>query len=155
MSHPTPRRRTATERAVRQSLIDEQDTTMARDCDDLAEKMGWRIYRYEQGRATRTDVVLDRCYTHRARGLVLWWDLKSSTDTLTREQARWALDQNAAGVPAACGGVEELAAVLRTAPSGRMTMAKRAGEVLNYHIGKCNGRFRGEKRADADTLPPP
>lgn len=150
MSRPT--RLHMRQRAVR-TLREQRDATLAYDCDDLAERLGWRVRRFEQRRRSAILDLSDRLYTHRSRGLGLWYDLKSSDDRLTRGQAAFLLDQLSAGHPAACGDVYVLASLLQC--RDRFALMRRSTEVTQLAIAQCARRFRGETLAEAATLPPP
>jgi hypothetical protein len=140
------------QRALR-TLREQRDDVLESACDALATRLGWRIYRYEQGRKTRTDTVTDRLYTHRGRGLGIWFDFKRTDDRLSRAQATFLLDQLAAGHPAACGDLDVLTALLQC--RDRFSLMRRSTDVTHLAIAECARRFRGETLAEAAAAPAP
>jgi hypothetical protein len=65
-------------------------------CDDLATKLGWRVERYEQRRATHIQEGLpDRRY--KRPGCRLWVELKKPGGQMTEDQYLWLATEVAAG----------------------------------------------------------
>ncbi len=74
------------------------EAEVARACDDLAERMSWKIERYEQGRETQIcEGIPDRRYHNGVGGFRVWVELKSPTGKLTLEQHNWLIAEQAAG----------------------------------------------------------
>ena len=59
------------------------EADVGRQCDELADAIGWTVERYEQGRATHIcEGLPDRRYVYRPRGLRVWVELKKPTGKL-------------------------------------------------------------------------
>ncbi len=120
------------------------ETLVGRQCDELAERAGFKVVRFSQRRASeQTPGIPDRYYRHKARGFRLWFEVKVPGDRLTRDQHEFLVEELAAGGLAACGGFEELRALLAlsTLP-GLATAARRAGDIVSVWAAKG---FRGER----------
>ena len=78
-------------------LLPTTEEDVAKACDELALKMGWRVERYEQRRATRIHEGLpDRRYVG-ANGFRVWVELKRPGGKLTKDQHTWLTDEQQAG----------------------------------------------------------
>lgn len=76
---------------------------VAKACDELAEKCGWTVERYEQRRVSRIcEGLPDRRYVHRGRSLRVWVELKPPGGKMTLAQHTWLIAEIDTGAHAIC-----------------------------------------------------
>lgn len=95
-------------------MTETTEADVARECDALAEALGWTVERYEQRRATRIcEGLPDRRYVHVGRRLRVWVELKRPRGKLTAAQHAWLLAEwHAGGLATCCDTVDTFRAIL-------------------------------------------
>lgn len=128
----------------------------AKQCDELAEMMGYKVINLEQQRATKTHVGLpDRLYVgkhavffERKTPRATSGPERGGADKLSREQhtfLRTVLDAN--NGLASCGGMVELTALLGALQRSSLVHARNlCGDQLDQWVKRG---FRGERRIAA------
>jgi hypothetical protein len=86
---------------------------IGRQCDRVAETLGWTVEKYEQSRATRIQEGLpDRRYVK--NGARVWVELKRPKGKLTHAQYRWLLSElDAGGMATTVDNPEQLMALFQ------------------------------------------
>ena len=120
-------------------------TTAAKQCDDLARAMGYRVVNLEQRRASRiTQGVPDRRYVGK---VAFFFELKFGADRLTREQYGFLTRELDAGAIASCGGFAELHDLFRALATPSLVPAR---NLCRRQVEAMRAKgFRGERKEAA------
>lgn len=115
----------------------------AKQCDELAQVMGYTVVRLEQRRASKQHVgVPDRFIMGRN---AFWFEMKFGRDKLSREQHTFLRTAMDAGSLASCGGLAELTEILAALAKPTQVSAR---NVCRKHIDRYAEKgFRGERAA--------
>lgn len=120
----------------------------AAQCDELAERMGYKVINLEQKRATKSNIGLpDRRYVGKH---AFFFERKTTRptseggrDKLSREQHTFLRNELDAGAIASCGGFAELSALLAALQRSSLVHARNlCGAQLDAWVRKG---FRGER----------
>jgi len=86
-----------------------------RQCDSLMAQLGWVAIRFSQARAShQTEGIPDRRYYHAGRRLALWFEAKAPNGRQRPAQKQFQKMCESCGEVYVLGGVDELAAALRS-----------------------------------------
>jgi hypothetical protein len=136
-----------------------REAEVGRQCDALAETLGWTVERYEQGRATRiTEGLPDRRYVR--AGQRVWVELKAPLGRLTTHQYGWLLSElDAGGLATVIHSQDELAYLFSVLARRSSIMEARARDLcrewvaLTWQRGPREGRRDGRRGAGGNTTP--